>query len=245
MQQQELIVTTQQKQTTTTLPRLAFNEPDIDGLFPGFKAGDIAVVYGPQHVNSLVGKLCIKAQQIGGIESKVVFIDAASSPSLSSIPTAAQKNITIKRVYTAYRLTSLIMEQLEQAVEKANAKLVVISDIAGPFLSDTVDDQEAKAVYSQIMSFLAGFAKKQKLIVLATYLSHEGNRRNNMLQEISSAKANVVLRFTKTPYTSEVELEKHPTYMLGVAEFTPEVKTLTDFASVPAVPVFTLSYRTL
>ena len=38
-----------------------------------------------------------------------------------------------------------------------------------------------------------------------------------------------MLRFTKTPYTSEVELEKHPSYMLGVVDFTPEIKTLTDF----------------
>jgi hypothetical protein len=38
-----------------------------------------------------------------------------------------------------------------------------------------------------------------------------------------------VLRFTKTPYTKEVELEKHPSYMLGVADLTSENQALTDF----------------
>ncbi len=50
-----------------------------------------------------------------------------------------------------------------------------------------------------------------------------------ILQEITTAKANTVLRFTKTPYTKEVELEKHPSYMLGVADLTSENQALTDF----------------
>ena len=138
------------------------------------------------------------------------------------------------RAYTAYRLTSLIMEKLEESLEASGAKLVVISDIVGPFLNDNVNDQEAKAVYTQIMGYLAGLAKKHRIIIIATYLSHESTTRNSTLQEISSAKANIALRFTKTPYTSEIELEKHPSYILGVAEFSPEIKTLTDFAAVPS-----------
>jgi RecA/RadA recombinase len=222
--------------------------PDIDGIFPGFKAGDFAVIYGPQTVTSMVSQLCVRAQlpkEYGGLEGKVVFIDAAASASLSNIPHAMFANLTKMRAYTAYRLTSIMSDQLEKAVVASDAKLVVISDIAGPFLSDNVDDQEAKAVYSQIMSYLVGFAKKHRIIVVTTYLPHEGNRRNSMLQDITTAKAGTVLRFTKTPYTSEVELEKHPTYMLGVAEFNPEVKTLADFATTPAKPVSALSYRIL
>ncbi len=135
------------------------------------------------------------------------------------------------RVYTAYRLTSLIMEKLQEAIETFDAKLVVISDIAGPFLHENLDDQEARTVYSQIMSYLANFAKKHHIIIIATYLPHESSRRNSILQEITSAKASTVLRFTKTPYTKEVELEKHPSYILGVADLTSENQALTDFMS--------------
>jgi hypothetical protein len=121
------------------------------------------------------------------------------------------------------------MEKLQEAIETCNAKLIVISDIAGPFLHDNVDDQEARTVYSQIMSYLTNFARKHHVIVIASYLPYESNRRNTMLQEITNAKANTVLRFTKTPYTKEVELEKHPSYMLGVADLTSENQALTDF----------------
>ena len=249
--QQSLIIkpSTIQKQlikkentSQTAITRFTFNIPDIDGLFPGFRTGDFAVMYGPQSVTSLTSLFCVRAQlpaQLGGLESDVVFIDCASSSSISNIEHIAQlqhldakttlERVHDMRVYTAYRLTSLIMEKLQEAVETCGAKLVVISDIAGPFLHDNVDDQEARTVYSQIMSYLASFAKKHHIIIIATYLPHESNRRNSILQEITTSKASTVLRFTKTPYTKEVELEKHSSYMLGVADLTSENQALTDF----------------
>jgi hypothetical protein len=239
---QRLILKPAIAQPITT--KLTFNVRDIDGLFPGFKAGDFAAVFGPQTVTSLISQISVRAQsprQRGGLETKVVFIDAANSSSLSTILEAAKlhqldhdaldENIVHIRAYTAYRLTSLIMEELQEAVDSSDAKLVVVSDIIAPFLSDNVDDQEAKAVYSQIMSYLATFAKKRRIIIIATILPHEGTKRKESLQEITTSKANTVLRFTKTPYTSEIELEKHPSYMLGVAEYTPEIKKLTDYAT--------------
>ena len=240
--QQKLILKAAVAQTTTK--QFTFRVPEIDGIFPEFKSGDFAVVYGPQSVTSFVAKLCVRAQlpaHLGGLESNVVFIDCANSSSLSNIsqaaelhqldPKAALGRVINMRAYTAYRLTSLIMEQLQETVETSSAKIVVISDIGCSFLSDNVDDQEAKAVYSQIMGYLAHFAKRHRIIIIATYLSHESNRRNITLQEITNQRANTVLRFTKTPYTSEVELEKHPSYMLGVVDFSPENQTSTDFAA--------------
>lgn len=234
--QQSLLIKPSMAQAVLT--RLTFNIQDIDGLFPGFKGGDFAVIYGPQSISSLASLLSIRAQlptKLGGLESNVVFIDCANSSSLSNIQLQQLdakdplERVLNMRVYTAYRLTSLIMEKLQDAVENQDAKLVVISDIACPFLYDNVNDQEARTVYSQIMSYLANFAKKHHMIIIATYLSHENSRRNTVLQEITTAKANTVLRFTKTPYTKEVELEKHPSYMLGVVDLTSENRALTGF----------------
>jgi hypothetical protein len=234
--QQKLIMKPSMSQALLT--RFTFNIPDIDGLFPGFKAGDFAVLYGPKSLNSLTSLLCVRAQlpaNLGGLESNVVFIDCANSSSLSNIQLRQLdakdplERVLNMRVYTAYRLTSLIMEKLQDAVENQDAKVVVISDIACPFLYDNVNDQEAKTVYSQIMSYLANFAKKHHIIIIASYLTHESSRRNSVLQEITSAKANTVLRFTKTPYTKEVELEKHPSYMLGVVDLTSGNQALTEF----------------
>jgi hypothetical protein len=231
-------------QTATNTLKLTFNIPDIDELLPTLKEGDFALLYGSQTVTSLLSQLCIRAHlsiEQGGIESKTVFIDAAKSSTLSNISQTAElqqldpqeihKQIQPFRAYTAYRLHSLIIDQLEQIIETADVKFVAISDIMYPFLTETVDEQEAKIAYNQIMNHLSNFAKKHNIIIVATNIPHENTTKNNTLQEITIAKANVILRHTKTLYTSEIELEKHPSYMLGVMDFKPENKTLTDFLS--------------
>ncbi|MCL2642293.1 MAG: hypothetical protein FWD52_02080 [Candidatus Bathyarchaeota archaeon] len=222
--------------------RLTFDLPTLDELFPAFHAGDFAVLYGSQSVTFLMSQLCIRAHlpiEQGGLDSKTVFIDAANSSSLPTIlqtaelqqidPKKVLEQIQSFRAYTAYRLHSLLIEQLEQIIKTSDAKLVVISDIMCPFLTENIDDQEARTAYNQLVNYLSNFAKKHAIIIVATNLPHENTQRNKTLQEISAAKAGILVRLTKTPYTSEIELEKHPTYMLGIMDFRPENKTLTTF----------------
>ena len=222
--------------------RLTFNLSNLDEIFPAFHKGDFAVLYGSQNVTFLMSQLCVRAHlphEQGGLESKVIFIDAANSSSMSSILHAAElqqlepqlimEQIQTFRAYTAYRLHSLITETLEQTIKISNAKLVVISDIMCHFLTENVDDQEAKTAYNQLMNFLSNFAKKHGIIVVATNLPHEITSRNRALQEITTAKAGILIRLTKTPYTSEVELEKHPSYLLGVMDFTSDNKPFVSF----------------
>jgi predicted RNA-binding protein with PIN domain len=239
---QKLITMQKLMPQTTTKLRLTFNMSYIDELFPAFQAGDFAVLYGSQNVTFLAAQLCVRAHlpaEQGGLESKVLFVDAANSSSLSSIlqvaeqhqmePRKMQEQIQTLRAYTAYRLHSLIVEKLEQAIKTSGAKLVVISDVMRPFLTENIDDQEARTAYNQIMNYLSNFAKKQGIIIIATNPAQENNARSRMLQEITAAKAGVILRYTKTQYTSDIELEKHPSYMLGIMDFKPETKTLTDY----------------
>lgn len=223
-------------------PLFSLNIPCVDELFPGFAPGDFAVLYGSPSVISLTSLLCIRAQlpvQLGGLGSNVVFIEGGNTFRLYKIARLAQlnqlnpqevlKRIFISRAFTAYQLTSLILDKLEEAVKTYNAKLVVISDVAGFFLDNDVANEEAQRVYSQIVSYLSSFAKKHHIIVVATYLPRSESRRNSLLQEMTCTKANTVLSLTKTTYTREVTLEKHPSFMLGTAELPSENLTLTDF----------------
>ena len=223
-------------------PLFSLNMPGVDELFPGFAPGDFAVLYGSPSVISMTSLLCIRAQlpaQLGGLGSNVVFIDGGNTFRLYKIARLAQlhqlnprevlERIFISRAFTAYQLTSLILDKLEETVKQYDAKLVVISDIAGFFLDNDVAHEEAQRVYSQIVSYLSSFARKHQIVVVATYLPYSDSRRNILLQEITCARANTVLSFSKTTYTREVTLEKHPSFMLGTAELPSENLTLTDF----------------
>jgi hypothetical protein len=228
----------------STLPTAYFslNMSGVDNTFPGLVPGDFAVLYGSQSVASLTSLLCIRAQlpvQLGGLASNVVFIDGGNTFRLYDIarfaqlhhlnPKEALERIFISRAFTAYQLTSLIMEKLEEVVKVYNAKLVVISDVAGFFLDNDVPAEEAQKIYSQIVGYLSNFAKKCQIIIVATYLPCESGKRNTRFQEMTFSKASTVLCFAKTKYGREVALEKHPRYTLGVAELPFENLTLIDF----------------
>lgn len=226
----------------TTQQKFAFNTPEIDYLFPGFTPGEFAVIYGSPSVTSLTSLLCVRAQlptQLGGLASKVIFIDGGNTFTPEEITRIAQQNhlnttnvrqnIFNFTAFTAYQLTSLIMDKLEEKVKNTNAKLVIISDIANLFLDSNISKEEAQKVYSQIITYLVHLAKKHQIIIVATYPTHEGSVRNISLKEMTLSKANTVLSYFKAPYTAELNLEKHPTYTLGTAEPPSENMTLTSF----------------
>ena len=229
---------------TFSQPLFSLNMPGVNELFPGFAPGDFAVLHGSASVISLTSLLCVRAQlptQLGGLGSNVIFVEGGNTFRLYNISRLAQlhqldprqvlDHIFISRAFTAYQLTSLILDKLEEAIKTYNAKLVVISDIAGFFLDSDVPHEEAQRIYSQIVSYLSAFARKHQIVVVATYLPYSDNKRNSQLQEITCSRASTVLAFSKTPYTREVTLEKHPRFILGTAEMPSENLTLTDFMS--------------
>jgi hypothetical protein len=232
--------------TSATLPqiatRLTLNIPSIDQLIPPLELDNFVVLHGSQSLTSFTTRLCVRAQiskQFGGLSSNVLFIDGGDTFRQHKTTRVAQQhglnprkvleNIHVSRAYTAYELTAQIMEKLEANIKKHNTKVVIISDIAGHFFKEDIPEEEAQKVYSQVLNYLSSFAKKHGIILIATYIPHNNTKRNIKLREITLTKANIVISFNKTLYTNEIELEKHPTHMLGVADFPTENTTLTDF----------------
>ena len=221
---------------------LSLNMRNINQLFPGFAAGDFALLHGSHAVSSLTSLLCIRAQlppQLGGLGSNVVFIDGANTFRLYQItrlarlhqldPKQVLDRIYISRAFTAYQMAALILQKLEDAVKTCNAKLVIISDIATMFLDKDVQEEEAKRIYSQVTTRLSNFTREQQAIIVATYPPHEDSRRNIYLQALTAARANVIMALKQTKYEREVILEKHPTFTTGFAELPTEILPLTAF----------------
>ncbi len=240
---QNLIVQTKPKtkaKASTTL--FSMNMQKVTELFPGFAPGDFAVIYGSQSFTSLTSLLCVRAQlptQLGGLNSNVIFIDGGNTYKPTHIARLAQAHhldpdqtlnrINVQKAFTAYQMTMLIMERLKETVQRFNAKIVVISDIAGLFLDEDAPDEEARGVFSQITAYLQNFAKENNVIVIATYLSRPSSNRNFSLRTLTCLRANVVIGLRLTKYERDFELEKHPRFMLGTAEFPSDNMSLMDF----------------
>ena len=218
----------------------------VKEVFPGFALGDFAVLQGSS-VLSLASLLCVKAQlpaQLGGLQSSVVFIDGGNTFRLYQIAQLAQihhlnprkvlDNIFISRAFTAYQETHLIMHQLKEAIKAYNAKLVIISDIAGFFLDKDIPEVGALRIFSYVSTFVSNFARENHVIIIATYPPHADTSRNNLLHKQTCVKANVVLSIIRTGYARKISLEKHPYLPLGVAELPSESLTIADFADTTA-----------
>ena len=167
---------------TLSQPVFPLNIRNVDKIFPGFALGDFALLQGTS-VLSLASLLCVQAQlptQFGGLRSKVIFIDGGNTFRLYEIAHLAQNhqldprkvldNIYISRAFTAYQAVSLIMEQLKETIEKYDAKLVIISDIAEFFLDTDISDYEAQRIFSQACTYLSNIAKETQTIILSTFL---------------------------------------------------------------------------
>ncbi len=221
---------------------LTLNMRNVSQLFPGFAAGDFAMLYGSLAVQSIATLLSISAQlpmPLGGLASNVIFIDGANTFRLYQTtrlarlcqldPKQVLDRIYISRAFTAYQMTALIMKQLEETVKTYGTKLIIISDIAAMFLDKDVEEQEAKRIYSQVTNRLQNFARETQTIVIATYPPHDESLRNNYLKVVTSARANVVIAFRQSKYYREVVLEKHHTLKTGTAELPTEILPLTAF----------------
>jgi hypothetical protein len=218
---------------------------NIDQLFPGFTDGDFAVLHGSSAVQSIATLLSIRAQlppQLGGLGSNVIYIDGANTFRLYQTtrlarlchldPKQALDRIYISRAFTAYQMTSLVLQKLGDAVKTCNAKLVIISDVAAMFLDKDVEEEEAKRIYSQVINRLSKFAKESQTVVIATYPPHIDSPRNMYLHALTTGRANVVMAINQTKYEQEIILEKHQTFTLGSAGLPTEILPITAFMEV-------------
>jgi hypothetical protein len=215
---------------------LSLNMGNVNALFPGFQAGDFALIHGSNAVHSLVTLLSVRAQlptQLGGLASNVVYIDGNNTFRLYQTTRLAKlcqlDPIYISRAFTAYQMTALTMQKLDEGTKTCNAKLVIISDIAAMFLDSDLQQEEAERIYSHVTTRLSNFARESQTIIIATYPPHYGSPRNKYLKAITSARANVVLALRQTEYKREVILEKHPIFACGSAELPDKNFQLTAF----------------
>lgn len=224
---------------------LSFNMQNIDSVFPGFMPGDFAVIYGLQHVLSLSLHLVVRAQlpcQLGGLESCVVFVDGGNTFRLYKVSRLARhhdlrprdvlQRIFISRAFTMHQMTSIILDGLEEATRKYDAKLAIISDFEGLYLDKDIPPEESREVFSQVASYISEFAKRKNMIVLATCPPHYHSRRSAFLHAVACARSNVTISIAKKltyPFGKQFTLEKHPVFEPGRADFPSDCLTLNDF----------------
>jgi len=202
-------------------------------------------MYGQRHVLTLSLLLAVRAQlpcQLGGLESGVVFVDGGNTFKLYEVSRLARlhhlrprdvlRRIFISRAFTMHQMTSIVLDALEDAAKKYDARLLIISDLQGLYLDKDVRPEESKEIFSQVTTYNSEFAKENEVIVIATCLPHYYSRRSAFLHAVACARSSVTISITKKlsyPHEEQFTLEKHPLFKLGSADFPSENLTLNHF----------------
>ena len=118
------------------LRRLSLGFPTLDDVFPGFELGDLAVLQG-NAASSMIFAMSVRAQlplENGGLDSSTVFVDGGNSFSPYEIAESARdygldckaalERVYVSRAFTAYQLSSLILEKLRSVFEKDQGSVV-------------------------------------------------------------------------------------------------------------------------
>jgi len=192
----------------------------LDDVFRGFELGDFVVLRGHavSFISFVLSVRCQLPPSNGGLGSSVVFVDGGNSFSPYLVAETARSHgldsrvalekIYVSRAFTAYQLSSLILQRLESFLKRKRAKLVVVSDIASLFFDRDIPETEAKDLFMKTCTKLSEIASRKKSVVLVTHLA-ERLKRSVFFDAVLYGRANVSVRFRKRKRTLSFILEDH------------------------------------
>jgi len=221
---------------------LALGIPKLDEAFPGFQRGDFAVLVGRPLGTMLSFLLSVRCQlpfRKGGLNSRVVYIDGGNTFDPYAVSAIAQEygleprsvleKILISRAFTAYQLTALVFDRLEEALKRYRSKLVVISDITGLFLDRDVPRIEGRDIFMKMTQYLSEVASRRRAVVVALYFPRPYSSRNLFVESVLLARASTVIRFKESRGGFKFVLEEHPSIKPSTIDFPSNSVTMDMF----------------
>ncbi|HKZ94256.1 MAG TPA: hypothetical protein VJ249_06730 [Candidatus Bathyarchaeia archaeon] len=182
----------------------------IDQEFQGFKLGDFAILHRHPFCKTLAFRLCVHCQlpkEEGGLASSAIYVDGGNTfnpYAISAIarefglnPRSALEQVFVSRAFTAYQLSAIILETLEDALKRYKSKLVLISNITSLFLDRDVPNQESFVIFNKVITRLSDLALRRNIITVATCFNNESSRRQNILESILLEKTRTIAEVTE------------------------------------------------
>ena len=231
----------------TVLPRktnrvLSLAIPKIDDAFLGFERGEFAVLSGHPVCKTLSFLLCVRGQlpfKEGGLNSTVTFVDGGNTfdpYSVSAVareyglePKSVLQNIFISRAFTAYQLSALVFEKLEDTLKRYRSKLVIVSDITGLFLDRDVPKKEGRDVFMNMAQYLAELASKRRAVIVASCFPRRYSGRSAFLESVLVGRATTLIKLKELRGVLKFVLEDHPSLKPFTIDFPSNAVTIDMF----------------
>jgi hypothetical protein len=221
--------------------RLSLGFQLLDDVFPGLEFGDFAVLHG-SGVSFMSFALSVRCQlplARNGLDSSTVFVDGgnmfnpyliaeiARSYGLDS--RAVLEKVYVSRAFTAYQLSSLILEKLESALKRRRARLLIVSDATSLFLDRDLPKVEARELFMKVCVKLSEIASEKQTIIVVGYFPEEHFRQSLFFETVLFGKCNVLIRLRKTGGILSFALEDHARINPFAMDFPVDSASLASF----------------
>jgi len=208
--------------------------------------GDFAVLYGHPFCKTLSFLLSVRCQlpkEEGGLNSTAIYIDGGNTFNPYAISAVAQQHnvdsqftlerIFVSRAFTAYQLSALILETLENALKQYRSKLVLISDITALFLDRDVPTKEAMNLFNNAVIHLSELVTRRDVIIVASCFPRgRFKRRRFFLESVLFGRAGTVVRVAESKGKLQFTLESHPFLKPFTIDILSNAVTLEKFEEV-------------
>jgi Rad51 protein len=183
--------------------------------------------------NALSHLFCVRAINPlpPGLDSDVVFVDGGNvfdaytvskhAFSLGLDQERTKLRIHLSRAFTHHQLSSLITDELAQAIGQCDARLAIVSDITALYCDpDVKEKREAFDLFARNIRSLASLAEQQNMIIVITNLQSRNKTMDNALAQTAHVSATL---HDKGAFT-QVHVTRHP----FIQEAKMEIVTLDD-----------------
>src|SRR3989442_6316583 len=189
--------------------------------------------------NALSHLFCVRAINPlpPGLDSDVVFVDGGNMFDSYTVSRHAfnlgldqertKLRIHLSRAFTHHQLSSLITDELVQAVDQCDARLAIVSDITALYCDpDVKEKKEAFDLFSRNIRSLASLAEQRNMIIVVTNLQSRSKAMDDVLARTAHVSATL---HDKGEFT-RLTVTRHPSIPAGNGEIvTLDNQTLTRY----------------
>jgi hypothetical protein len=189
--------------------------------------------------NALSHLFCVRAINPlpPGLDSDVVFVDGGNVFDSYTVSRHAfnlgldqertKLRIHLSRAFTHHQLSSLITDELAQAIDQCDARLAIVSDITALYCDpDVKEKREAFDLFSKDIRSLATLAEQRNMIIVVTNLQSRSKAMDDALARTAHVSATL---HDKREFT-RLTVTKHPSIPAGNTEIvTLDNQTLTRY----------------
>src|SRR2546422_5386686 len=189
--------------------------------------------------NALSHLICVRAISPlpPGLDSDVVFVDGGNvfdaytvskhAFSLGLDQERTKLRIHLSRAFTHHQLSSLITDELAQAINQCDARLAIVSDITALYCDPDVKEKRAAFdLFSKDVRSLAILAEQRNMIIVVTNLQS----RSKAMDDVLARTAHVSAVLQDNGAHTRLTVTRHPFIRQGNTEIvTLDNQTLTRY----------------